>query len=159
MQDSAVTIRLRNLVDGFDLQNEEYASYLDRQTGEVVTIAHEETRAVERGALLEEFPEWQREMISLAQALLEDTSHRFLNLPDRWDFHEYGVMKEFCGSLGDTDASDVLFRAIQGKGAFRRFKDTLYQLGMIEQWYRYRDDALKELLVRWCRANNVEIVD
>ncbi len=39
---------------------------------------------------------------------------------------------------------DVLAGAIQGRGAFRRFKDKLYDLSLEKQWYQYRDEAYEK---------------
>lgn len=39
---------------------------------------------------------------------------------------------------------DVLVGAIQGRGAFRRFKDKLYDLSLEKQWYQYRDEAYEK---------------
>jgi hypothetical protein len=50
-------------------------------------------------------------------------------------------------------------RAIKGKGAFRYFKDTINRLGLREQWFQYRDEALKEFVVEWAEANNVPYED
>ena len=45
--------------------------------------------------------------------------------------------------------------AIKGKGSFRYFKDTASRLGLLEEWYRYQADAIKEFVVDWAEANNV----
>jgi hypothetical protein len=54
-------------------------------------------------------------------------------------------MEEFIGSVADADAAEQLGRATRGKGAFRHFKDTLHRLSLQDQWYRYRDEAMKAL--------------
>src|SRR5262245_42861563 len=68
-------------------------------------------------------------------------------------------MERFIGTVEDDDAVNQLWRAIKGKGAFRYFKDTAHRLGLLEQWYGYRDEAMKECIVAWAEANNVPIVD
>jgi len=47
--------------------NNEYHAYLNRQTGELVTISNEEIRAVEEEHELEDYPNWQQEMIPTSQ--------------------------------------------------------------------------------------------
>ena len=49
-----------------------------------------------------------------------------------------------------------LARAIQGRGAFRRFKDTVYDLGIDQKWYDYQAKAYKRIATRWCEANDIE---
>ncbi|SEA94884.1 Uncharacterised protein family (UPF0158) [Oribacterium sp. KHPX15] len=49
-----------------------------------------------------------------------------------------------------------LTHAIQGRGAFRRFKDTVYDLGIDQKWYDYQAKAYKRIATRWCEANDIE---
>ena len=56
-------------------------------------------------------------------------------------------------------AHDKLARAIRGKGAFRRFKDTVYDLGIDQQWYDFQAAAYKRKAARWCEENGIEYVE
>ncbi len=79
--------------------------------------------------------------------------------PDKFDFHEYRQMERFIGTVESTPAAEELWRAIKGKGAFRFFKDTANRLGLLDQWYRYRDAAVKEYVLAWAEANQVTVED
>ncbi len=46
--------------------------------------------------------------------------------------------------------------AIRGRGAFRRFKDGIRQMGIEEQWYDYQGDAYKRMAIEWCEENGIE---
>ena len=70
--------------------------------------------------------------------------------------HEYAIMEEFSCSVADQKVSDALQIAIRGKGAFRRFKDVCQRFGMLDQWYSFKTEALKEIAVSWCQENNLE---
>ena len=49
-------------------------------------------------------------------------------------------MAEFVAGVHHRRAAELLDRAIAGRGAFRRFKDTLFEFPELrEQWFRYRD--------------------
>lgn len=61
--------------------------------------------------------------------------------------------------MEDAGAAEQLWRAIKGKGAFRYFKDTASRLGLLQQWYRYRDSAMKEFVIEWAEAHKVSFVD
>ena len=67
--------------------------------------------------------------------------------------------EEFCGSLDDGRLSDILNNSIQGRGAFRRFKDNIHRYGIAEDWYRYRDDSLRKIAIEWCEENGINYVD
>ena len=64
-------------------------------------------------------------------------------------------MERFCLSREDDDLCD----AIRGRGAFRRFKDRVQAYGIAEDWYRYRDAALREIAVAWCEAHGLQYTE
>ncbi len=80
---------------------------------------------------------------------------KYIELPDKWDIHEYSIMEAFCGSLSNERISNALYSVIQGRGAFRRFKDTICRYGVEDTWYRFRDEAFKKLAIEWCEQNNI----
>ena len=52
----------------------------------------------------------------------------------------YGDMEDFIARVPDRRAADLLKRAISGRGAFRRFKDTLFEFPELrEMWFRFSD--------------------
>jgi hypothetical protein len=152
-QHSTLQVKLSDLIEGMDFQSDEQSSFLNLTTGEVVAITDEELRAAEHDAPLEDFPEWQHDAIRIAGEILE-TDH-YLPLPDRFEINEYQSMERFCLSVDDEDMRDDLCDAIRGRGAFRRFKDRVQVYGMAEEWYRYRDAALRERAVEWCEAHGI----
>ena len=60
------------------------------------------------------------------------------------------MIERFCLSVDDEDMRDDLCDAIRGRGAFRRFKDRMQLYGIAEDWYRYRDAALRDMAIAWC---------
>jgi len=65
--------------------------------------------------------------------------------------HEgYRDMSEFVAGVHHRRAAELLDRAIAGRGAFRRFKDTLFEFPELrEQWFRYRDARSRRRALRW----------
>lgn len=86
--------------------------------------------------------------------LFEDIKEGFVEdyipLPVQYDINEYRIMEEFIYELPAGKYQDVLARAIHGRGAFRRFKDKLYDLNLEKQWYQYRDEAYEKIARQWC---------
>lgn len=54
--------------------------------------------------------------------------------------------------------SNIMYNSIKGSGAFRRFKDNLHRHGIAENWYEYRDEALKQIAIGWCERNGVSFI-
>jgi hypothetical protein len=153
LQHNTIRVKLKDLIEGMDFQSDERSSYLNTTTGEVVSITDEELRAAEEEASLEDFPDWQHDAIRIAGEIL--VTDRYLQLPDRFEIHEYQIMERFCLAVDEDDIRKDLCDAIRGRGAFRRFKDRIQAYGIAEAWYRYRDAALREIAVAWCEAHAI----
>jgi hypothetical protein len=153
--------KLSALIDALEFQSDEHETLYDRKTGRVVSVEHSVLRAVEEGdeELLRNLPDWQKEEVGIAEDMVNDTGGRFINPPDKFDFHEYRQMERFIGTVESERDSEQLWRAIKGKGAFRYFKDTASRLGLLEEWYRYRDEAMKEFVLDWAEAHEVAVDD
>jgi len=76
-------------------------------------------------------------------------------LPDKFVINEYEIMENFCGSVQNKRISDALYSAIRGRGAFRRFKDTIIRFGVEKDWYRFREEAFRYIAIRWCDDNEI----
>jgi hypothetical protein len=152
---------LSDLVQPLLLDSPEHVTRFDRQTGRIVTVERWILSALEEGQdeRVTNLPQWQREEVEIARAICVDSGERFIAGPSNFEFHEYRQMEQFIGSLSDPDAADQLWRAIKGKGAFRYFKDTLHRLGLQDQWYRYRDEAMKAFVIAWAQENHVPYKD
>jgi predicted nucleotidyltransferase len=62
----------------------------------------------------------------------------------------YGDMEDFIASVPDQRAADLLDRAIAGRGAFRRFKDTLFEFPELRQaWFRFSDTRMRRRAIEF----------
>jgi uncharacterized protein UPF0158 len=66
-------------------------------------------------------------------------------------------MADFAEDISDDRARRRLGRAIQGKGAFRRFKDELHQEypDLLPAWYRFSDTRARRRAVEWLADNSL----
>ena len=91
----ATVISLREVIEAMEMQGENCLSFLHPDTGEIVTTTEEERRlAEEPDESLEQLPEWQRQMVRRVRAVL--TGKRWLQLPNRFEIHEWSTMNEFA---------------------------------------------------------------
>ena len=77
-------------------------------------------------------------------------------LPTKYYIDEYGMMEEFIETIEDVRLYNQLQIAINGRGAFRRFKDTCINFDIIEDWYKFRNEKYKEIAIEWCNKNNIK---
>ena len=154
-------IKLSELVEALEFDSSEHVTRVDLRDGCVVMVEESLLRAVAEDdqESLKDLPGWQQAEVAVARAIVEDAGERFVDPPDKFDFHEYRHMERFVGTVENADAADQLWRAIKGKGAFRHFKDTAHRLGLLGQWFKYRDDAMKEFVMDWAKARNVPFLD
>ena len=76
--------------------------------------------------------------------------------PHQRDLNEYDIMVDFAEAASDPHANELLCVALEGKGAFRRFKDTLHRVGLTERWYTFKKSAYVEVARQWCEENGIE---
>jgi hypothetical protein len=70
---------------------------------------------------------------------------------------QYRWMEKFVGSVTDEPLRERLIISIDGKGAFRRFKDVLLAYpAERERWFSYRADLLHWHIHTWLGENDIE---
>jgi hypothetical protein len=156
-----IKVYLEDLIEGIEMQGELIKAFLNKETGKVVSVTEEDFYYVEmedemEGEMNSE-ADWQQEQIEIARKIRETDD--YIQLPDEDEIDEYQIMKNFCLSLSDNKIRDEMLQSIQGSGAFERFKGNIRRFGITEEWYAYRDTAIKEITIEWCEVNDVEYVD
>ncbi|TVR97201.1 MAG: hypothetical protein EA416_00695 [Trueperaceae bacterium] len=128
-------VRVEDVVDQLDMQDEATQVYLDRDTHTFVTILD---------------PLIHGDDITEDQPDPEDLDpQRFAPLPSTFDIHEWAILRDFCAGVEDTDLRPRLLRAVHGRGAFRATKDLLSEHGLLDAWYAARDRALERIARDW----------
>ncbi len=140
-------------------QFDESYSYLNSRTGQVFVISQEEIDAAQENQPLGDFPQWQQDNLKTARQIVCNENPDFISLPDRFDIDEYHMMECFISSVTNETARQELFNSIKGKGSFRRFKLTLDNIGLLTQWYHYKDAAYKDAAIQWCKDHDISYID
>ncbi len=131
-------VKLSDIIEAIETSDEYSENFLDCETGEIVWI---------NDMVMD------RDEIEEASEKLDE--HGFYRLPTSFEIHEYNMLEEFTFSLPEP-ARGRLEDAIRGKGAFRRFKDTIRQLGVADQWYEFQSSEYRRKAIEWCIENNLE---
>lgn len=132
----SITIKLSNIIDELEMMSSEMQSYLNIKTGEIVTIS-DYLGSEEDADNIEKNPD------------------DFVLLPTQFDINEYSIMENYIDEIDDEEIKCKLYESIRGKGAFRRFKNTIYYLNLKNQWYDFKAKAFKKIATEWCEENDI----
>ena len=86
----------------------------------------------------------------------DDLIENSIVLPSKYEINEYSMMEDFIETIQDTLLYNQLLIAINGSGAFRRFKATCINFGIIDNWSKFRYEKYKELAINWCKENDID---
>lgn len=138
-------VPLELVIDAIESADDEWNQYLDLEKMEVVCLP--------------EYPfagEYDEDDKELAEQIEEEWHTRFFGLPTKFDIHEYSIMESFVWSLPEGIIQEHLERAIQGRGAFRRFKDGICRCGIEQDWYDYEEKAYRKIAIEWCEEHGFQ---
>ena len=92
----------------------------------------------------------------LTEDEIDELFEKSIILPTQYEINEYQIMVDFIDTIDNLEINDNLHRLIQGKGAFRRFKNYCFELNIIDSWYNYKEEKYKKIAIEWCKNNELE---
>jgi hypothetical protein len=141
-----------------EMQNDEMHAYINRRTGELFTLTDEDAQFTEDDEMdLDDLPDWRQDVMPKIREVMD--SDDWLRLPSQFDIHEYRIMEDFCHSVTNEEHRSELLDAIRGRGAFRFFKSTAGRLGLLDDWYKYRDAEFARIAAEWLDAHGIAYVE
>lgn len=162
----------------FEAQDSEGSWYLDCETGRVMYVPHHVNRRLEQFLEGEpegtedeargfkewveqcDCPDWEKDELEEAYEVQKGCGARFVPIPQDDSHDAYQDMQDFTDAVTDERLKELLWVALDGKGAFRRFKDALTRYPEErERWFAFRDERLKERLLEWLESVDIEPVE
>lgn len=132
-------VSLKEVMTAINYQSDTLAFYIDKDAGDV------------RGLCIDESDDF-------AEAY--EKSHEHLKacngvmVPRSEDFDDYKVMCDFAktreGAVGAK-----LSKAVEGRGAFKRFKNEVNKLDMNREWAAFRDEARLQFVRNFLEKNGI----
>lgn len=135
-----VPVAWEALEDAFENNAPEVHSYLHFDTGEVIRIVDGVADP------------------SMHTRIIGDS--RYLRIDPVSSREQYRWMERFIATVEDEELRRRLNIAIDGKGAFRRFKDALvsHQVDR-ERWFAFRSERLRSCMESWLTAHGIHSVE
>jgi hypothetical protein len=135
-----ITVNWSDLEIAFERNSPEQESFLDLENGDLLSIVEGEPDAAAR------------------RAKVANNPGRFLRVDPASSREQYRWMERFVASVSDQPLRERLLVAIDGKGAFRRFKDVLLAYpAERERWFSYRSDLLHFHIQTWLEHMQIEV--
>ena len=139
-----VRIPFEDLIRAYEQGSSDKRYFLDVQTGEIVPIFVD---MLERGANTAD-----------AERIAKEVNTRYFLLPHMTASEGYEEMEDFIETVKDKTAAEQLTKAIEGKGAFRRFREILAIYPQEEdRWFTERTERIDETIEIWLEDNGIEL--
>ena len=140
----AVKIDLDELCSALEDSSYEHHYYLNLETGEIVFISDY----------------MDGEEIEQLRHKIDENRDYYKPIPRVESYEGYEDMADFIATGGDECLAELLEVAINGKGAFRRFKDALARYpNERERWYRFEDDKMKGRALEWLETIGISLCE
>jgi hypothetical protein len=137
-------INLDELCSAIEDNSYEHEYYLDLETGEILFLS-------------EYLDDKEREKL---RERIDDDPDRYARIPKAESHEGYEGMVDFIATVKDERLVELLEVAINGKGAFRRFKDVLLNYPEErERWFQFKDDRMEEKALEWLGDINVSLIE
>ncbi|MBK6579049.1 MAG: hypothetical protein IPG17_23245 [Sandaracinaceae bacterium] len=131
-----VPVAWEALEDAFENNSPEVHSYLQLETGEVLRIVDGVADP------------------SMHARVIADPI--YLRIDPVSSREQYRWMERFIATVDDLDLRHNLLAAIDGKGAFRRFKDALMGHPVDrERWFTFRSERLRSCMEAWLTTHGI----
>jgi hypothetical protein len=157
----AGVVNLRDIVDELSMMFDEMKSFVNRDTGEVITVSCDELRDADEETgedEMDEMTDAEAEAVNPAWSIAKNPG-RYARLPSRHEVNAWETLREFCMMVEPPIQRGRLLAAIQGHGAFRRFKDLASEYGLLDEWYAFQEDALRDIAREWCEESGIPHTD
>jgi len=118
--------------------------FLDVETGEIIPVFVD---LIERGGNPAD-----------AKRIASGVNVRYFLIPHKPSHEGYAMMEEFIETVKEKHLKEALTEAIEGKGAFRRFRDVLVSYpNEEERWLDLRDGRAREEIEAWLEENDIRL--
>ena len=150
-------IELEELITAMEDARRDYNEYfLDRKTGEVVAVPEELLRAAQYEDWEErkqDLPEWEHALAKVVEGIVLGEDPRWIRVPSVPTHEVYELMVEFAESVEDRHLGELLEVALDGPGAFRRFKDVLARYpDQLDRWYAFKRSYFEREIADWLES-------
>ena len=158
-----MTIQLKidmdELIEAMQTESELVEYFLDLESGEIIPVSHDLGISPEEDydeEDVESLSDWQKTALAEAKEILSNED-RYISIETIDSREAYQDMVDFAESIREDSLRELLRVALDGSGAFRRFKDVLQNYPEKRQrWFKFREKIMKQRAREWLDSIHVE---
>lgn len=160
-----------------DILRDAFDYFLDIETGDVIILS-EDIISRARSVLQEsmdddmtdyeevifdeeqDIPDWMEDEVELALDIFLNEPERYRRIPERSPNSGFSAMRDFASTLENVSLRNTLENALNGKGAFRGFKDALEQYPKERKlWYGFNAKSARKEIRQWLKSLDIYTED
>ncbi len=170
-------ITFSELEMAFDSGRDSIAYFLDTENGKVVMVTDDDrsaleliyqkyydkqTKTVDWEAAFqnEDIRDWQQDSLKEAHQVEAGYGRQYISIPEEDPHEGYHDMEKFIATVDDAGLAERLDRAISGRGAFRYFKDVLFDYPKErERWFQFKDKRFRQRILDWLASEGITLAE
>jgi len=103
-----------------------------------------------------DFPDLE-ELESIPDDITDE--NKYITLPDKYELGlDQNLIRDFISEKMPNEMNK-LREIFSKRGAYRRYKDWLINIGKIDDWHDYENKATEKALRDWCKENGIQLAD
>ena len=144
MEKKVLKVDLDQLCEALEDASYEHDFYLDMESGEIIFLS-----------------EYMEDKDSKRlKVRIEKDFGRYEYIPKAESYEGHRDMQDFIATVEDERVAELLEVAINGRGAFRRFKDVLLNYPEErERWFIFKDDRMEERAHDWLDSIGIVLAE
>lgn len=138
-----VHVDLQELCIAYSHYSADSRYYLDLETGEVIYVS-----------------EFMDEDLTgeLEERIEEGYGERIISIPCESSEEGYRDMEDFIVTVEDERVREKLIVAVNGRGAFKRFKDVLLDYSESRgRWFRFKEGRVLDRVMEWLESEGIDV--
>lgn len=126
--------------------------FVDLTTGEVTFIQSDYMLDEVSPEELQEYHDWEQEQI------LQYAEHDLIRIDFVPSRESFNVMERFVESRPEREHKS-LYVALAKRHPFREFRDKVERMGILQEWYDFKNAAEETMAEEWLEEHELEIID
>jgi len=154
-----LAVNIAEIAELMDTTFDETECYLDLQTGKTELIPAELLGMDDEEDELSSLPDWEKDSLAVVKEIEAETG-RYVPIPEPDSREAYDDMVRFADTVTDPELRKSLDIALDGRGAFRRFRNVLDNHDSEQQrWFAFKERAMSERAREWLAEIGIEPVE